>query len=227
MITKKAIGYLRVSSREQGKSGLGLEAQQADIERFCVANDIELLNVVCEIQTAKDDIASRPILSQALNSCKKQGCILIVSKLDRLSRDVHAISGLMKSGVSFYVAQLGFDVDPFQLHIYASLAEKERTLISQRTKAALAAKKARGESLGNMTTLTSANRAKGHDTIKANAAARNAKYEKIIIDYSNAGDTAYKIAKTLTGLGLSTPNGGNTWQALQVKRIIERMALTV
>jgi DNA invertase Pin-like site-specific DNA recombinase len=121
------------------------------------------------------------------------------------------------------VTQLGMDVDPFQLHIYASLAEKERSLISQRTKAALSAKRARGESLGNLKTLTIENRQKAVDTIKSNALVRNAKYEKVVLDYYRHGDTCYKIAKTLTTLGLPTPNGSNKWQALQVKRVIARL----
>ena len=115
------------------------------------------------------------------------------------------------------------DVDPFQLHIYASLAEKERSLISQRTKAALSAKRARGEPLGNLKTLTVENRQKAIDTIKNNALMRNAKYEKVVMDYYRHGDTCYKIAQTLTGLGLPTPNGSQQWQALQVKRVIERL----
>lgn len=170
---KQAIGYIRVSSKMQGKSGLGLEAQQRDIQRFCEINDIALIDTAIEVQSAKDDISSRRVLTSALERCKKENAILIVSKLDRLSRDVHAISGLMKFGVPFYVNQLGMDVDPFQLHIYASLAEKERSLISQSTKAALSAKRARGESLGNLKTLTVENRQKAIDTIKNNAIACN------------------------------------------------------
>ena len=209
----------------QGKSGLGLEAQQRDIERFCDINDITLIDTAIEVQSAKDDISSRKVLTSALERCKKDNSILIVSKLDRLSRDVHAISGLMKFGVPFYVVQLGMDVDPFQLHIYASLAEKERSLISQRTKAVLAAKRARGESLGNLKTLTVENRLKAIDIIKTNAMARNAKYKKVVMDYYRHGDSCYKIANTLTTLGLATPNGSNKWQALQVKRVIERIQL--
>jgi DNA invertase Pin-like site-specific DNA recombinase len=222
-MNQSAIGYIRVSSKMQGKSGLGLEAQQRDIERFCELNDIALMDTAIEVQSGKDDISSRKVLTSALERCKKENCILIVSKLDRLSRDVHAISGLMKFGVPFYVTQLGMDVDPFQLHIYASLAEKERSLISQRTKAALAAKRARGESLGNLKTLTVENRQKAAETTKANALLRNAKYEKVVMDYYRHGDTCYKIAQTLTALSLPTPNGSQNWQALQVKRVIERL----
>jgi DNA invertase Pin-like site-specific DNA recombinase len=103
------------------------------------------------------------------------------------------------------------------------LAEKERSLISHRTKAALAAKSARGESLGNLKTLTIENRQKAILTIKSNALVRNAKYEKVVMDYYGHGDTCYKIAQTLTALGLPTPNGSQTWQALQVNRVIERL----
>jgi DNA invertase Pin-like site-specific DNA recombinase len=83
---KQAIGYIRVSSKMQGKSGLGLEAQQNEIQRFCEINDIELMDTAIEVQSAKDDISSRKVLTSALERCKKENCILIVSKLDRLSR---------------------------------------------------------------------------------------------------------------------------------------------
>jgi len=148
--------YLRVSNREQGKSGLGIEAQQVEATNFCNANGFSIMKVFIEVQSAKDALSNRLVLSEALELCRKQNHSLVVSKLDRLSRDIEAVAGLMKGKIKFYVAQLGVDVDNFQLHLYAALAEKERQLISTRPKAALAAKKARGEQLGNFNTLATA-----------------------------------------------------------------------
>src|ERR1700694_5471850 len=96
-----------------------------------------------------DAMDRRPQLKTALSSARKHRCHIAVAKLDRLSRDVHFISGLMAHKVPFWVAELGSDVDPFVLHLFAALAEKERSLISTRTRQALAAAKARGVALGN------------------------------------------------------------------------------
>jgi DNA invertase Pin-like site-specific DNA recombinase len=163
----KAVAYVRVSTNEQGRSGLGLEAQRAAIEQFCVREKIEVLEVFSEVQSGKrvsDGLTERPQLIAALAAAKALGGPVIVSKLDRLSRDVHTISGLMVHKVHFMVAELGPDVDNFMLHLFAALAEKERAMISQRTKAALAALKARGVKLGpkrpNPTAGNEANRLK-------------------------------------------------------------------
>ena len=137
-----AVAYCRVSTARQGKSGLGLEAQKAAVQRFAEAEGITLIAEYVEIETGKgaDALDRRPQLSAALAQARKAKCPILVAKLDRLSRDVHFISGLMAHKVPFIVAELGADVDPFLLHIYSALAEKERALISARTKAALAAK---------------------------------------------------------------------------------------
>jgi DNA invertase Pin-like site-specific DNA recombinase len=148
---KAAIAYTRVSTSEQGRSGLGLEAQRAAIEAFAEREGIAICGWFSECQSGKrvsDTLAERPQLSAALEASKAAGAPVLVSKLDRLSRDVHFISGLMTHKVPFLVAELGADVDPFMLHLFAALAEKERAMISQRTKAALAALKARGVKLG-------------------------------------------------------------------------------
>jgi DNA invertase Pin-like site-specific DNA recombinase len=147
---KRAIGYIRVSTAKQGKSGLGLGAQQQVLQRFADAERIELVDVLVEVESAKHDASKRPVLAQALARAKRGKLPIVVAKLDRLSRDVHYISGLilMQHRVPFIVADLGADTDPFMLHIYAALAEKERRLIGERTKAALQAAKARGVVLG-------------------------------------------------------------------------------
>jgi DNA invertase Pin-like site-specific DNA recombinase len=148
---KPAVAYYRVSTQQQGKSGLGLEAQREAINRFCVAHDFSVAWAYTEVETGKgaDALGRRPKLADALSAAKNGKCPVIVAKLDRLSRDVAFIAGLMAQKVAFIVAELGPDVDPFMLHIYAAVAEKERSMISERTKSALAAAKARGVQLGS------------------------------------------------------------------------------
>ena len=145
------IAYIRVSTDKQGKSGLGLEAQREAIARFATAEALEVAGEFIEIETGKgaDALDKRPQLAHALRQAKKLKAPIVVSKLDLLSRDVHFISGLMTKRVPFIVAALGKTVDPFMLHIYAALAEKERSMISERTRDALAKAKQRGVFLGN------------------------------------------------------------------------------
>src|SRR4030088_1389304 len=152
---KAAIAYTRVSTAQQGKSGLGMEAQQAALVRFAEAEGFDLVQTFQEVETGKgaDEVNRRPQLAAALKAAKKLKSPIIVAKLDRLSRDVHFISGLMTHKTPFIVAELGADADPFMLHIYAALAEKERSMIAERTRAALARKKAAGAILGNRTNL--------------------------------------------------------------------------
>lgn len=147
----KAIGYLRVSTREQGDSGLGLEAQRNAIKIFCEREHLELVSLFSEVESGKrisDTLDERPQLKSAIEVARSGGYPIVVSKLDRLSRDVYFISGLMAQKVPFIVCELGRDTDPFLLHLFAALAEKERKLISDRTKAALGVLKERGVALG-------------------------------------------------------------------------------
>lgn len=147
-----AVGYLRVSTREQGRSGLGLAAQRHDIEAFGAREGFEVKSWHQDIQTGAgaDALLLRPGLAAALKEARTGKCPLVVSRLDRLSRNVHFISGLMEQErrVHFIVTALGKDCDHFVLHIYASLAEQERKLISERSKAAAAARKRKGGKFG-------------------------------------------------------------------------------
>src|SRR3954452_14119032 len=137
------VSYLRVSSEQQGKSGLGIEAQRYAVERFAAEHGFAIVETFQEVETGKgsDALDRRPQLAAALKRAKGLHCPVLVAKLDRLSRDVAFISGLMAQKVPFIVAELGADTDPFLLHLDAALAEKERSLISRRTKEALAAAK--------------------------------------------------------------------------------------
>jgi DNA invertase Pin-like site-specific DNA recombinase len=141
-----AIGYLRVSTKEQGRSGLGLTAQRSEIETFGNREGFAVKSWHQDIQTGagKDALLLRPGLAAALKEARSARCPLVVSRLDRLSRNVHFITGLMEHKVHFIVAMFGRDVDNFTLHIYASLAEQERKMISERVKAAIAVSKSKG-----------------------------------------------------------------------------------
>lgn len=145
-----SIGYLRVSTREQGRSGLGLAAQRHEIEAFALREGFAVRSWHQDVQTGAgaDALLLRPGLATALKEARSARCPLIVSRLDRLSRNVHFITGLMEHKVHFIVAALGRDRDDFTLHIYASLAEQERKLISLRCKAAAAVAKANGRKFG-------------------------------------------------------------------------------
>jgi DNA invertase Pin-like site-specific DNA recombinase len=147
----RAVAYYRVSTRQQQRSGLGIEAQRATVQRFAEAEGLTIITDFVEAESGKgaDALDRRPQLAAALASAKAAKCCVLVSKLDRLSRDVAFVAGLMAQRVPFIVAELGRDADPFMLHLYAALAEKERRLISERTKAALAIRKASGTRLGN------------------------------------------------------------------------------
>lgn len=173
-----AVAYCRVSSREQGRSGLGLEAQKAAIKAFCERDgDLTIVAWFTEIESGKrvsDTLAKRPQLAAALNQAALLNGPVVVSKLDRLSRDVHFVSGLMVHGVEFIACDLGRQSDPFMLHLFAALAEKERALISERTTAALKALKARGVRLG------SGNPKAGAEVLRARARERDAPFLELI-----------------------------------------------
>lgn len=221
----RAISYLRVSTQQQGKSGLGIEAQREAIERFAEREGVELIGEYIEVETGKghDALERRPQLAAALAQAKKTGkdVYVIVAKLDRLGRDVHFISGLMVHRVPFIVAELGRDADSFMLHIYAALAEKERELISMRTRAALSAAKGRGVLLGNRTNLAIA-RAKGHATARDKADAFAHQVYPIITAFKKEGLSLRQIAERLNARGERTAREG-VWQSTQVAAIIRRV----
>lgn len=220
---QKAVSYIRVSSTQQGRSGLGIEAQRQAVARFAMAENFDVIEEFVEVETGKgsDALDRRPKLRAALAAAKKaEGCPIISAKLDRLSRDVHFISGLMAKRVPFIVAELGTDTDPFMLHIYAALAEKERALVSERTKAALAAAKKRGVRLGNPNLVEAQKKAAAVTT--ATAAEFAAKVMPIITEIQAAGITSLrKIAEALDARGVR-PQRAERWSPMAVRAVIRR-----
>lgn len=216
---KRYVVYRRVSTEDQGKSGLGLDAQNRDISIFLENFSEEPYEVVGrfkDVMSGKQD--DRPELAKALEVAKKTGAELLVAKIDRLSRKVAFIAALMDDPkVKLRVASMP-QADKFQLHIYAALAEQEREFISARTKAALAEAKARGVKLGGLRDKTM----KRNNAIQANAKARAAKVAKTVQPLRAQGASLREIAEALNTSGVPTARGGR-WQASQVKRVLERL----
>jgi DNA invertase Pin-like site-specific DNA recombinase len=218
------ICYLRVSTAQQGKSGLGIEAQRSAMSAFAKANDFEIVGEFVEFESGKgsDALDRRPQLAAALAKAKRLGCPVGVAKLDRLSRDVAFISGLMSQRVAFLVAELGVDADPFMLHLFAALAEKERAMISSRTKSALSAAKAKGVKLGNPNLEAAREVAVGARVKIADDFATG--ILPVVAEIQATGATTLRaIADALNRRGFKTPRGSK-WAAMSVKNVLARNA---
>ena len=211
--TTEIVTYLRVSTQMQGRSGLGIEAQRHQLAAFAAAQNIAIAAEFVEVESGKgsDARAMRPQLDRAIEKAAALKCPVAVAKLDRLSRDVHFISGLMSDGVPFVVAEHGVDADPFILHLFAALAEKERALISKRTKEAMARAKERGVRFGN--------RMQADEFIKS-AKERAA---SLAPTFARVADlSAYAAAIRLNAQGIATPTG-RPWSAKTVIRVRARL----
>lgn len=225
----KLVSYLRCSSSEQGRSGLGIEAQRAAVAAFADANGFTVVSEFVEIASGKLGIDRRPQLAAALREARRNGARVAVAKLDRLSRTVEFIAGLMASKVGFIVAELGPDADPFMLHIYAALAEQERRMIGARTAAALAAAKARGVVLGGDRGFRpTRDGARSSATACRDAADDHAALVLPAIQRvrREIGETASlsQIATCLTRDAVGKRRGGSDWTATDVRRSLARSA---
>jgi DNA invertase Pin-like site-specific DNA recombinase len=179
--------------------------------------------VEAESGKGADALDRRPQLAKALSVARSRKCAVIVAKLDRLSRDVAFISGLMAQRVPFIVAELGADADPFMLHLYAALAEKERRLISERTRAALAQRKAQGARLGNRTNAAHA-AATGRKAAAAEADRFAANVMPIIDAIRRTGVSTFAgIADALNARGIRSARGGK-WHVSSVMNLLARSA---
>ena len=207
------IAYYRVSTDRQGESGLGLEAQRTAVARFIGA--ASLLAEYQEIESGKSH-ANRPKLAAALDECRRRHATLVIAKLDRLARDVHFISGLMKGGVDFVAVDMP-QANRLTVHILAAVAEHEREAISQRTKAALEAAKARGTRLGNP---------RWQDSLASARAARQItalppELVKQIARHRAEGWTLRAIAAHLDATRVPTPRG-RRWHPETVRTALQR-----
>jgi DNA invertase Pin-like site-specific DNA recombinase len=213
------VTYKRVSTAEQGRSGLGLEAQTRDIGLFLdtyAEEPWELVGEFVEIESGAN--SDRPELRKAVELAKRLKATLLVAKLDRLSRKVSTIAAFMDDRrLNFRVATMPH-ADKFQLHIYAALAEQEREFISLRTKAALREAKARGVKLGGMRDATM----KRNAAVQVNANARAEKLARIVRPLREGNATLREIAAALNGAGLLTPRGGQ-WHPTTVARLVDRL----
>lgn len=218
-----AVAYYRVSTKQQQRSGLGIEAQKAAVARFAEAERIGIVGEFVEAETGKgaDALDRRPQLAAALSAARGARCSVLVSKLDRLSRDVAFVSGLMAQRVPFIVAELGRDADPFMLHLYAALAEKERRLIAERTKAALAAKKASGIKLGNPRNIAEAGEiGRRLQIAEADRFARG--LVPVIEAIRKTGaNTLAELSDALNERGIRTARGGR-WHVSSVLNLLAR-----
>lgn len=224
MKDRKAVSYYRVSTSKQGKSGLGLEAQRSAVEQYLASGGWHLIGEFVEIESGK--LNERPQLEAALAQCELTGATLIVAKLDRLSRNVAFLATLQESGTRFVAADMP-EANELTIHIMAAVAQAERKAISQRTKEALAAAKARGVCLGG--------RRNNTDDLRRGPAASAAKRTK------NAQERARKVARQIAALraqghsslrelatalttqGITAPRGGD-WTAAQVRRVLQLTA---
>jgi DNA invertase Pin-like site-specific DNA recombinase len=213
------ISYLRVSTAEQGASGLGIEAQRAAVLAYLNGGSWTLLAELTETESGKN--SGRPELAKALAQCKLTGATLLIAKLDRLSRNVAFISALMEQGVPFVACDMPH-ATPFELHIRASVAEEEARMISKRTKSALAAAKARGTKLGGWRP-----RAEKPDTTEATKALQQAadgfarSVAPIVREMREQGCSLAQIAVKLTSDGIRTSRGG-AWTPTAVRNVLAR-----
>jgi DNA invertase Pin-like site-specific DNA recombinase len=213
------VSYLRVSTDRQGRSGLGLEAQRQSVTDFLNGGHWRLVCEFVEVESGRK--ADRPELARALAACRAHKATLIVAKFDRLARNVAFIANLMESGVDFVAADM-LMANRLTVHVLAAVAEHEAKMISDRTKAALAAAKARGTRLGGFRgyQLSPADQALSAAAKRRKAADRAADLAPILDDIRAAGVTSARgIATELTRRGIPTPRGSATWSAVQVQRL--------
>jgi DNA invertase Pin-like site-specific DNA recombinase len=221
---KKAVSYLRVSTQRQGATGLGLEAQRSAVEAFCEAQGYQIVEEFVEVESGKR--SDRPVLREALARARSSKATLVIAKLDRLARNVAFIANLMESGVEFVAVDMP-DAKGFFLHVMAAVAEHEARAISERTRNALAAAKARGVALG-ATNPASRNLSEDAASKGATASAitrrrlraeTNAAVAEQIAKLRDEGLSLREIAVALNDDGHTTATG-KPWHPMAVSRVL-------
>ncbi|WP_337186386.1 recombinase family protein [Phenylobacterium sp.] len=217
------VAYYRVSTDRQSRSGLGLEAQREAVRAYLSHRNAGLIEEVTEVESGKR--ADRPKLAEALRLCRLHGATLIIAKLDRLARNVAFVSGLMESGVEFVAVDFP-QANRLTVHILAAVAEHEAAMISQRTRDALAAARARGVKLGGDRERFATVRHLGNP---ASAASRATRANRRAIDIAplardlrDTGMSLRQVAAELDRRAVGTPRGTGAWSATQVQRVLQR-----
>ncbi|NOG71271.1 recombinase family protein [Roseicella sp. DB1501] len=224
-VARLAVGYLRVSTAEQGQSGLGLEAQQASVRSFVAAQGWTLVAEHQDVASGKDD--RRPGFQAALARSRQLGAVLVAARLDRITRRAHTLSGLLEEGYQIRAADMP-GADDLMMRIYAAMAQKERELISERTRAALRAAKARGAVLGGDRGYRPAEGPSAAAAAKARRVAAERAAHRLALEVERlraegiTGQAA--IARALTERGVPTPRGGAAWTHTTVTRVMARAA---
>ncbi|WP_424140318.1 recombinase family protein [Roseomonas chloroacetimidivorans] len=216
------VAYYRVSTDKQGRSGLGLDAQREAVTRHAAGCSGSVVAAFEEVESGRR--GDRPQLALAMAECRLRRCTLLIAKLDRLARDAHFLLGLEKAGVEFLAADMPY-ANRLTIGVMALVAEEEAGATSARTKAALAAAKARGVKLGNPRLRP------GDNTTAANArkawsfaaGRRAAEVQPYIEAARRAGATTLQqLADALTARGVRTPRGKEGWRPWQVRRVLDR-----
>lgn len=223
-MTKRYVAYFRCSTRKQGQSGLGLDAQREAVKRF-IGEDA----LIAEFEEVESGTrADRPALEAALRECRLRGATLVIAKLDRLSRSVSFISRLMEEGADFVAVDMP-SANRFTLHIMAAMAEQEREMISHRTKVALAAARDRGVVLGGrrgasrIEEHSATGRARSLEVRRSSARRRAVEYLSIIDEIRRSGVTSLRgIAQEMNARSIAAPRGGE-WSATQIARLHQRV----
>lgn len=210
--TSQIVSYIRVSTSRQGESGLGLEAQREAVRNYAKSVGGKITEEFLEIESGKRN--NRPQLAVAIDLCRKSKSTLVIAKLDRLARNVHFISGLIEAGVNFHAADMP-SADKFMLHVYAAMAEEEGRRISERTKAALRAAKARGVVLGATGKLLAVKHKHAADTFAL-------RLSPTIANMKSEGLSVRKIADRLNSDGVAAYSGGR-WHPTTVQRLLRRI----
>ncbi len=210
---KQAIAYYRVSTNKQGKSGLGLEAQQLAVKNYCRLNDFSVSKEVTEVKSTR---RYREGLLEALELCRRMDAVLVVARLDRLGRDVEQIAKIIKSNVEIVVTD-NPHANRFTLHILAAVAEDQRQRISETTKDALEAAKRRGVVLGkNGKALSAANKKAAKEFAH--------QLSPILNSLKRKGITSVRaVSEELNRQGVSTFRGAGKWHPSTVSVLINRL----
>lgn len=221
---QKYVLYYRVSTQRQGRSGLGIEAQEAAVVAFLSARDTHVIGEYREIESGRK--SDRQQLAAAMQMCRITNSTLLIAKLDRLARNVAFISNLMESGIDFTAVDFP-EMNKLTIHIMAAVAEHEAVMISERTKAALAARRARGLPLGNVASLRPADRAgvaRAQSAWSRKAADHAAMVLPAIQEMQAGGMSLRATARDLAKRGFATLRGGH-WTATQVSAVLRRAAI--